>query len=331
MRYALVLAASAAVLGHCIVHTGHADLPPPPQPRGGPDGGQRPTRKARQRSLPAIEVFRQTWLKENGSLPTVMQPAKSRDGTHIKIVVGVFSVAYTEEQAYRDVVRSTWMRQPGVCRLSASPLSEHWLPSSKCSVYATFVLGNDGVREEAEEGLTVIPIKENMDEGKSRVWFNFAAGSWPWATHIMKMDMDAFPHFSYVLGQISSHASPCKHVYGGVMYSYTGLVYLPKAGCGPPHGTDFLKYDIADQDCFSYAQGAMYFLTRELAAKASQSGQWWDLDTREHCYPEDVTTGHAIKRYGVDNGICVSALRLAGGNACLHTASAVQPWTGCPA
>jgi len=298
------------------------------QPCGDPEDELVPEKKSmtkrplRARHVLPLEEFDIAWHTK----PYDMIPGKLKyhRRSAIELVVGVFSGAGSEARPYRDVIRDTWLRQPYVCSLSEGR-------SDACSVYVTFVVGNDRDQDPAEADVTILPIKENMDEGKTRVWFQFAATQWPWGTHIMKMDLDAFPYFSNVLRMIggSSHFS-CRNVYGGNMMSWSGAPFMPSRPCGLPLRNNFMKYEHDDPDCFAYAQGAMYLLTRELAANASKAGEYWDLETREHCYPEDVMTARALKHYGKDHDVCISALDLQWGEARWHVAGNATKWTGCP-
>eukprot|EP00408_Alexandrium_pacificum_P064236 CAMPEP_0171159032 /NCGR_PEP_ID=MMETSP0790-20130122/2826_1 /TAXON_ID=2925 /ORGANISM="Alexandrium catenella, Strain OF101" /LENGTH=333 /DNA_ID=CAMNT_0011623509 /DNA_START=16 /DNA_END=1017 /DNA_ORIENTATION=- len=247
-----------------------------------------------------------------------------REAAHVKLVIGVFSRADGLEMPHRSVVRETWMDQKGVCRLPFNP-------SSECSVYVTFVVGTGGDLDASERDMTLLPAKDTMDEGKTRVWFQHASGAWTWATHIMKMDLDAFPNLRHILYRIGTHSSTCANHYGGILITPCGnYVYEPSCKCGNPEGEDFLKYRVSDVDCFTYMQGGGYFLSRELAANASQAGEWWDRDISKHCYPEDVTTGHAIKRYGAEHDVCVSMVRLSVFKYGVHFPGRTKETTGCP-
>uniref|UniRef100_A0A7S1QHT4 Hexosyltransferase n=1 Tax=Alexandrium catenella TaxID=2925 RepID=A0A7S1QHT4_ALECA len=218
----------------------------------------------------------------------------------IQLLIGVFSMAGTTEQPFRDVVRATWMSQPGVCKLAPQPLRG-------CSVYVAFVLGNDGHQDRSERDLVILDTFENMNEGKSRSWFHTAATEHPWATHVMKLDLDAYPRLPYILDSLGSHGRECKNVYGGILIaSNCGHPYLPPCGCGPPLNSDFLSYASGDPDCFAYAQGGMYFLSRELAEGAAAPGGWWDNEVLSNCYPEDSVTGRAVMKYGREKKQCVS-------------------------
>uniref|UniRef100_A0A7S1QBZ4 Hexosyltransferase n=1 Tax=Alexandrium catenella TaxID=2925 RepID=A0A7S1QBZ4_ALECA len=323
---AVVVVASAAALGHCLSCRSSRDGMTLPQPTGNPKIEREQKSRSRMRSLPPIERFRHDWGAMNTRQTDYIQERDLKvGGVRIQLVVGVFSMAGSEEKPYRDVMRQTWMMQPSVCSLASGQ-------SGHCSVYVTFVVGNDGEQDETEEGVTILPIKENMDEGKTRVWFGHAASAWPWGTHVVKLDADAFPYLSYVLGTIARMTSglPCKNVYGGDIMTWSGPVYLPPRGCGLPIGSDFTKYHLPDPNCFAYAQGAMYFMTRELALNASKAGEYWDLDTKAHCYPEDVTTGRGVKHYADDHGVCVSTVHWDPRQARWHQRAPVRPWRGCP-
>jgi len=219
------------------------------------------------------------------------------------VVIGVFSRAGCKDAPFREVIRTTWMSLPGVCKLSSSG------PRANCSVYVTFVFG--GGQANGEKDVTILPIKENINCGKTPSWFQHAATTYPWATHVAKMDMDAFLHVSAFVNVLRNFSSGCENVYAGHSYvSSEDRPWLPPKGCGHPVGSDFLAYQTTRSpgSCWSYMQGGFYVLSRELAKNVSQPGGWWQEES-QNCRDEDAITGHAIYRYAVERDLCVAALK----------------------
>lgn len=245
--------------------------------------------------------------------PERLELLQSGGAASIRFVVGVFSRAGCQDAPYRDTIRRTWMQLPGVCILRNSSGSR---PASKCAVYATFVVGNNGHPGTGEDDLTVLPMEENMNRGKSGAWFRYAA-TFEWATHVAKMDMDAFPYFYHVLSEIGSFRTACEHVYGGLPVSCDGQdPFCPPSGCGMPRDHDFLSYNIDNPGCYVFMQGGFYFLTRELAATVSARVEQSDFFKR--CYPEDVTLAHTIRQYANEHKTCVAALTFGFDEAAFH-------------
>lgn len=133
----------------------------------------------------------------------------------VKMLIGVLSAGY--ESRYRDVHRRTWMKSSGpmkVCRVEAPTIVTHTAPPH-CSIFATFLLGSDPrfdaqVTKEAaiHKDITLVLRDDGVpvqDDGlsndslawtvKTKVfhWFRLATERFPWATHVMKMDMDTYP------------------------------------------------------------------------------------------------------------------------------------------
>lgn len=237
----------------------------------------------------------------------------------VRLVVGVFSRAGCKDFWWRELARSTWMSQPGICPLTSSG------PVGSCSVYVTFVVGTPSLREfqgdqgnHSEKDVTVLPTVENMNHGKTRLWFEHATKNFGWATHVVKMDSDAFPHLSTIVERITHFSTSCEHVYGGVPFTCKAKEFCPPADCDIPLGNNFLAYKSANRNCWSYMQGGLYFMTAKLAAEVSKPGGWWDRDAKGNCYPEDLTTGHAVSIYARANHMCVAALKFEGQEGAVH-------------
>lgn len=251
---------------------------------------------------PGVSHFAERWNQFMEKERKDLNLKREVDHAAPKVIVGVFSKAGCEDVPYRDAIRSTWMQQPLVCNLS------DFSPPASCRVYVTFVLGNNGAAT-GETDLTILPTEENMNCGKTWAWFRYASKRYNWAKYIVKMDMDAFPHFSSFLAGLQRHRleHKCRNVYGGRPWRCGNKVYdCPSPSCGFPVKGDFMRYEVDDPSCYSYMQGGFYLLSRKLAKNVSRLGGWWHNQSRR-CFPEDSVTGHAIQKFAARHDICVSA------------------------
>lgn len=283
-------------------------------------------------NVPKIGKFRRWWSdmweREQPNMTFYNKASqRMRAAAPIRMVLGVFTRAGCDDRKYRQAIRDTWFQQPGVCVLG------DFSPAPRCSVHVTFVVGNNG-QETGEEDLTILPIKENMDLGKTHAWFHHASREFTWATHIAKIDMDAFPHIAKMLHgmhtQLAESKPKCSNVVGGRLWRCWDEPFCPPYSCGQA-GEDFLRHNIDDPRCFSYMQGAFYFVSRELAVNTSVPGGFWETESAK-CYPEDVIAGHAIQQFASQHQVCVSTVRFETDEAYWHK-NVWRPWdntTGCP-
>jgi len=262
-------------------------------------------------AVPKLGVFRQEWqrrmaseeyLETAGLIPDPPRPDR------LAVVAGVFSRVGSEDRPFREVVRSTWMARPYICTLK-----QRSGPEEGCLMYVTFVVGKNGTVPD-DEDVTVLPIRENMDCGKSPAWFRYASTTYRWATHIIKMDMDAFPYVPTLVAAIRDFPTGCQNLYGG--RTRLPRYWEPNPALRKrPIGGDFLK--CGTKGCWSYMQGGLYLLSAELARNASRPGGWWQ-EASKKCHSEDVTAGQAIHKYAMVNGICVGALQIKVGKEFWH-------------
>jgi len=152
----------------------------------------RPQTDADGEGLPKkLEDFTRVWTERYKQERHLLEPLPSS----VQLILGVMTTAH--QGAYRNVIRQTWLNQKGVC---------YWThrPKEGCSVYVAFVIGKTAPpsmqisqskleKAQNEEGMLVLDVEENMNDGKSFVWFSTALKTFPWATHVGKMDMDTYP------------------------------------------------------------------------------------------------------------------------------------------
>uniref|UniRef100_A0A7S4SRM9 Hexosyltransferase n=1 Tax=Alexandrium monilatum TaxID=311494 RepID=A0A7S4SRM9_9DINO len=278
------------------------------------EGASNTTHLVNFNEVPGLSRFKSQWNTfmgmERFKARLQRQPQKP---TNVAVVVGVFSRAGCEDVPFRQAIRSSWMTLPEVCALTPAG------PKPHCSLYVTFVVGQGGKADEdsSEPDLTVLPMEENLNCGKTPAWFNFAATQYTWATHIVKMDTDAFPFVHTLLASIHYFPPLCENVFGGRSW-VTPAQGGNESERGLPVNNNFLKCgpDKA-KGCWSYMQGGLYLLTTELARKVSAPGGWFQEESKK-CLPEDLVTGRAVHRYALEKGICVSALRFWKGKEYWH-------------
>jgi len=283
------------------------------------DGGH-----ASEEQLPlALPMYLKRWRlwmgRENITVPDIA-------GEWPRVALGVFMRPNDMDRQFLDRIRTTWVNQPLACNVSELGRAP------QCRFGVTFVTGLDaGGKISREKDFTTLPMDEYASCGKSWAWFNHAATAYPQATHIAKMDCDAFPHLSRFLSILLAFRSPCDNVFGGRSLTAYGdnepagpflqtclePEYCPPTHCGHPVASDFLRYNVTDPRCFSYMHGAFYFMTRPLAVEAAKPGGWWHQQGQA-CHPEDVVTGHAVQKYGAEKGVCVASLHLNGLVAYAH-------------
>jgi len=215
-------------------------------------------------------------------------------------------------ESYWDVHRDTWMQQRGVCTLGKEPTQR-----DDCSVYVTRVVGQaTGVLNSPEwafleEDKIELRIKENMDMGKTFYMLHALSRAVPWATHIAKMDLDAYP---YIYNLVSSLHSKQKCA---PAYQWMGRpLRAPKSDLcsGEPwvfndtlrsHNNDVCT----DGQCaasinLQYMQGGMYILSRSLAHDVTELDGFY---FKNKVGPEDKCLGEAIThRILYDSRQCMS-------------------------
>lgn len=192
------------------------------------------------------------------------------------------------------------MNQTGVCPLLKGP---QW----HCVVYVAFVFGDHKQPNRANHNALAelfLNKSENMNTGKSLEFFSYAARAFPWATHIGKMDLDTFPYLHDLTTSLHHKLR------GGCQAHYVGLPmdkircgpskdYCPPRKCGLPVGEDFFRY--ARGNCWSYMQGGLYIMSRNLAENVTRD-QYWNSS---HTGDEDLLAGKAVTNYGKKYGACV--------------------------
>jgi hypothetical protein len=188
----------------------------------------------------------------------------------IKLVVGVPMMTNQEEVLQAHL--STWVTGKGVCDINSYAKSE-------CHIFPVFLYGDspeskEKVKKLGAKGVSLPVPEPHADDdgyqhggpinaariqsggsdsrpanppdravamrGKSYEWFKYASANFQWATHLSKMDADAFPHFGAILADLA--AGPSKNLYWGAAMGDTlscnrgfmqGAFYIESANLEP--------------------------------------------------------------------------------------------------
>jgi len=227
------------------------------------------------RHLPVLRKFTQVWTARHHMETHLEEPLPSS----IQLILGVMTVA--QESQYRQVVRQTWLRQEGVCYWSRKP-------QAGCSVYAAFVVGSNGTgnmhtnisdeeleASHKEPGMLVLDIVENMDGGKSCLWFSTALETFPWATHIAKIDMDTYPFLHKLLHRMNLYQD-CASKDGP--YEFMGTLTQGRKGrkfwnpCNLSECAASASDSVSLDGRFTYMQGGFYIMSRPLVERIHWTG-----------------------------------------------------------
>mmetsp|Transcript_97408 Transcript_97408/g.303346 ORF Transcript_97408/g.303346 Transcript_97408/m.303346 type:complete len:333 (+) Transcript_97408:73-1071(+) len=251
--------------------------------------------------------FARVWQMRYKSEHRLTEPMPS----NVQLVLGIFTQPWQTE--YRKVMRQTWLNQTGVCLWRAGS------PASHCSVHVAFVYGNRGqgtgappgvdvslsneAAARAEPGSFVLNIEETMNGGKTFVWFQAAAKAFPWATHIAKCDMDAYPFLHKLIKKMSDRARM-----GPTPYEYAGApAYVRNksfSSACTPHQSE-KGYDLTFRgQYFSHMSGSLYILSQRLVETLVRPSGWWAANPGGG--HEDMKTSMAIEIAAAEHGFCVS-------------------------
>eukprot|EP00928_Gymnodinium_smaydae_P018618 TRINITY_DN17099_c0_g1_i1.p1 TRINITY_DN17099_c0_g1~~TRINITY_DN17099_c0_g1_i1.p1 ORF type:complete len:339 (+),score=20.93 TRINITY_DN17099_c0_g1_i1:76-1092(+) len=219
------------------------------------------------KSLPSdFRLLRSSFHELMETDPSMQKPLKPGKRT---LFMGV--PVRLERADVRITIRRSWMSQPGICRVTTG---FHKAEADKsCALYTSFVVGgisnSTGLPLDCIVGQDCFPVQEEGDlSKKTRAFFRKALKEFQWATHIGKIDTDVFPRFYKVLpvmpeGQYS--------LIGDMLDNFGcgGKKFCPPDGCGKSIGGNLLQYKIVEgKTCWTFPQGGLYILSRDLASGA---------------------------------------------------------------
>jgi len=278
--------------------------------------------------VPPVKLFEGRWrlFTKNGVKGMTMlrnrkalEKAQKLEDKPVKFVMGIFTTNRWKDEAYRAAIRRTWMTQSWVCQID-----DILDPPGDCQIFVAFVVGKDDsippkpANHTVETDIVALDEKESMNCGKTRAWFAYASDEYDMATHIGKMDMDAYVDVHGLLGLLQAFTSKtdCHHVYGGRPW-HCPQDFCPKMKCGGPNSTDYYSYRNGDPNCWTYMQGGFYFMSRNLASSVAEEGGWWHTRSSA-CLAEDAITGKAVDLWGRQRKECVATLDLRGQEVIWH-------------
>jgi len=244
--------------------------------------------ESRSRSLPDINQFTADWQLRHSREKHLDEPLPSS----VQVLLALPS---TQDQTpYWKVIKDTWGNQRDVCLLGQSRQK-----TAGCVGYLVRVFGekeswNDRKHKAPLDGYKflgdgelLLQTKENRDSGKILYMFRVLAVECPWATHIAKVDMDAYPYvFTLTAGLKSKQGCAADYQYFG---HGAQRFYNHKIGC-KINATFSLNYfcpasqnrcpeqTLREDGCWVFNEGGTYILSRSLAVDVTAEGTHFDKD-----------------------------------------------------
>eukprot|EP00929_Paragymnodinium_shiwhaense_P089264 TRINITY_DN49440_c0_g1_i1.p1 TRINITY_DN49440_c0_g1~~TRINITY_DN49440_c0_g1_i1.p1 ORF type:complete len:426 (+),score=117.06 TRINITY_DN49440_c0_g1_i1:102-1379(+) len=271
----------------------------------------------REGIVPAdLDAWEKLWRSKMLEEETKTDHFKEALPKHIKMAVAVMSCPGDER--IRDIIRQTWMRQPGVCPLHAASRED-----GSCSMHIVFVVGggagepqlqDDVLKVEAVDGHRCYGERntENFCGLRQKViaFLRYSADNFRWATHVGRVDQDYFPHFRKTLPYMAKkYISQFPFQYLGRRLNGFDCYHSPQeiAEQGRKWPGGLVQVKFADgsvhkqkqQFLMAYCvQGSMYFLSRPLAEVLTGPKMTTYLDfTAGDCYHDDQWLGQGIAEF----------------------------------
>lgn len=205
----------------------------------------------------SVDVYRKAWEHKRAADEQFWNLSQTLPKN--LLVLGVPTLP--SDGPYRAVMRDTWMRHPLVCGIEM-------VPKPTCVIYAGFVFGNatsDPILRNGDLHFQMTGPNTPLGEGvltlKMFLFYQYVSQTFSWATHIVRMDTDFYPHFHLMLPFIQDY-----HAKGNEM-EYLGEP-IPSHGCGG-HMSDIQAG--RDQKLDYCAQGALLIMSRPLAFAISNN------------------------------------------------------------
>ena len=232
-----------------------------------------------------------------------MNQVVSRSAFNTTFLLGIFSVM--EDTKRRLLIRETMLKIPEpeqLCSLQTFLASS--TPDKKCQIIYTFVVGGNpytGTEWSASNGVSrtmdasqmlkheydilYLNIKENMNDGKTESWFEYASSQLTTIDYISKLDSDTLVSIPQLLSYVNNHPSP-RAVYGGFLNEY-------QACGGAGEMCDKIRGKV-------YMSGQFYWMSQSLASYVSQirhertdflrvHNEDMDMGFRVLSYPEPIS------------------------------------------
>jgi len=259
--------------------------------------------------LPELAVFKEEWTTRHEHDPNRGQQLPPT----VQIVFGFPAVLSETLEDYWQVHKSSWMSQPGVCSLGAPPKQR-----PGCTVYVARVVGNGQTFvprgrghgppldarswEFRSDDVLWMDMTENLNNGKTFWLFHVLSASVPFATHIAKVDLDAYPYVHKLTTFLHSQQGCASDL------QYVGVPMKRSWWKQPSHN---LSSTCASQTCFedidmTFHQGGMYVVSRALAL--GMTGDLSGYYSSNKVGWEDEVFGLAVRQYqaNIAGAGCVS-------------------------
>jgi len=232
-----------------------------------------------------------------------------------KSVVGVLSCP-TDKYA-REVIRKTWMQQPGLCTIDKASGAHD---GDGCVVYVVFVIGaaqetNLAIPDEKSDvgGNVAIHLVNDelflaIPDGKSDVgghvrmgdvrrkafeFLHWASHKYPWASHIGRVDQDYFPRFNYVLPAVAEKRNTYQYL-GVRMKSDLCTASMQEVHESVSAGRFDIGHNGHPKKGCNCVFGPMYFLSRQLASNITDGTyEFWN----DHAHLDDQTLGCVVSEF----------------------------------
>jgi len=276
----------------------------------------------RQRKPLPLASFSDEWYYRHSKEPHLDTPLP----TGLQVVMALPLRDDAQSDGYWQVVRRTWANQRGVCILGKDLKQQ-----DGCQVYVVRVVANqegwqpnmdqvwDSTRPAAPtfygydfemDGRLRLNMTENMRRGKTFRLLQTLSNTVSWATHIAKVDVDAYPYMYRFMSSLASHSQSC-----GTKYQYAGVrIYLKHCARKRPLPKNMTNACQARMgggedmpECAYFNNGGLYVLSADLARHITQPGGNFDRYCCEG--PEDSTVGGTIFFHVKD---CVASWSLLG-------------------
>lgn len=232
------------------------------------------------------DLFRKVWedkrVAEEQSVNLTQPLPKS-----LRVILGVPTIP--EDGPYRAVIRDTWMRQPQVCGIEM-------VPKPTCVIYAGFLFGNatrEPILRNGDLHFQLAGPESSLGEGtlvhKMFLFWQFTSRTFTWATHIVRIDTDFYPHFHLMLPSIQKY-----HAQG------RDMEYLGEPIRSHSCGADMSDIQAARDQKRDYCLvGALLILSPPLAFAISNNFSEYFDAVRNQSRPgnDDRLIGHVVTEF----------------------------------
>jgi hypothetical protein len=250
------------------------------------------------------------------SVPGKPEPV-AHQNHRARILLGIFTADFREERRYRKKLRDLFQLHPRVCTLTdftaADSLHASSL-SSSCEIIYTFVAGgNPNGPSELVDGslpmlagrpvashstdfndsdMTLLNIRENMNQGKSQTWLKYAAQILEAydIDYVAKSDTDTLLFLDKMTDFMDENLPPAPYNRNILAGSVADKWWWEQALHSPEkeasEGYFIEKYG---KDLHLYVEGQIYIMSRDLADFVAKEAAQHTLSYREGHEDHDIS------------------------------------------